>query len=130
MKMKSIHWLVLIVFACVVMEACSKKETPPTAAETNGTTLAGASGASKTWTVTKFGKAVNGGASQDFTSQFDACFLNNTFTFTNNPTQDYENDEGESKCDQTDSALIEKGNWAFTEDGKNLLIDATPSSSA
>jgi len=126
MKMELTRGLALLIFLTLVITACSKKETtPPSPAETNGITLAGPTGSSKTWGINSFRQAQNGGSSQDVTSQIDACFVDNTFTFTNNSTQDYENDEGATKCNSTDPSAIEKGSWAFTEDGKSLLIDGT-----
>jgi hypothetical protein len=127
--MKLISASVLSLVVVLLVLSCSK-DSKPSAAETNAVTLAGAKGSSKVWMISTLSLSTNGAAAQDLTSTSNSCFLDNTYTFTNNATQDYEYDEGASKCNSSDSYIIEKGSWAFTDDGKTLLVDGTPYSSA
>src|SRR5258706_6842680 len=123
--MKTIQKGLLVFVAILVVVSCTKKETtPPTAGETNGTLLAGAKGASKSWSLTSATVSVNGGSAQAI-SDIPACESDNVFVFSNNSTQDYSETEGATLCQSTDPQTIEKGSWAFTSDGKSLLIDAT-----
>lgn len=109
----------------VVLLSCSKSSTtPPSAAETNAVLLAGTKGGSKSWNLTSATVSLNGGIAQAITN-IPACESDNVFTFSNNATQEYNEDEGTTQCASTDPKTIEKGSWAFTDDGKTLLIDAT-----
>jgi len=109
----------------VVLLSCSKSSTtPPSAAETNAVLLAGAKGGNKSWSLTSATVSVNGGVAQAITN-IPACESDNVFVFSNNTTQDYVENEGATQCATTDPATIEKGSWAFTDNGKSLLIDAT-----
>src|SRR5258706_1740545 len=119
--MRTFQSLLLIGVLGLMILACSKDKTVTPIADTNGACLEGAKGSSKSWKISSATGSQNGGAEQ--TLALDACFLDNLFKFTNNSTQDYENTEGLSKCVNTDSTLVEKGTWAFTSDGKTLLID-------
>lgn len=109
----------------VVLLSCSKSSTtPPSAAETNAVLLAGAKGGNKSWNLTSATVSVNGGVAQAVTN-IPACESDNVFTFSNNATQEYNEAEGATSCASGDPSTIEKGSWAFTDDGKTLLIDAT-----
>jgi|GEM_PF-1619528 len=140
---------IAIVFLAIAF-SCSKDKTITPLAMTNGTLLAGANGQSKTWKIVSVTEvdSLNASASviaslgyinPDKTtySQADnsipACVSDNVYTFSNNSTQDYQLAEGATEgtamlCSQSDIFLIETGNWAFTDDGKNLLIDANDNS--
>ncbi|MBI1769068.1 MAG: lipocalin family protein [Bacteroidetes bacterium] len=116
--------LILLVGVCGLMIlACSKDKTVTPVADTNGAFLAGAKGASKSWKISAATGSQNGGQEQSLS--LDDCFKDNVFKFSNNSAQDYENTEGSTKCVNSDSILVEKGTWAFTSDGKTLLIDGT-----
>jgi len=123
--MKEIRMLVLLVAMVVVIDSCTKTETKTPVATTNGTLLAGASGQSKSWTLKSLTFSVPGSSSQTVTDM-PACESDNTFKFTNNSTQSYQATEGSLTCTSTDPATIESGSWAFTDDGKTLLIDGIP----
>jgi len=117
--------IVLVLFAA----ACSKSSTtPPSGAETAAVLLAGAKGASISWKISSISQSKNGAAAQSVTAAsgaIPACEADNIFTFSNNTTQTYVNQEGATTCTAGDPSTIESGNWAFTDDGKTLLIDAT-----
>jgi len=49
--------------------------------------------------------------------------LDNEYKFTNNSTQDFIQTEGTVKCNSGDSTVMESGNWAFTNDGKNIVVE-------
>src|SRR5258706_627016 len=122
--MKTLQTCLLGAVVILLIESCSKENAKPSVAETNGVTLAGAKGSSKSWLLSSGTASLNSGSYQNLS--LDACFLDNIFKFTNNSTQDYESTEGSTKCNSTDSTLVEKGSWALTNDGKSLLIDGTP----
>ncbi len=114
-----------IVFAVILLIAsCTKTETTPSAAETNGTLLAGAKGASKSWSLVSITQSVNGGTAQSATG-IPACETDNIFQFFNNTSQSYTQTEGATVCTTGDPATLETGSWALTDDGKSLLIDAS-----
>jgi len=119
--MKIIKKGIVGVAVVLAIGSCSKSETTPIA-ETNGTLLAGTKGASKSWSLTSATVSVNGATAQAVTD-IPACESDNVFVFSNNATQDYTETEGSTSCASTDPATVEKGSWAFTDDGKNLLID-------
>jgi hypothetical protein len=112
-------WFIVI----VAINSCSKSTSTPVS-ETDGTLLAGAKGATKSWNLTSATVSVNGATAQAITN-IPACESDNVFTFTNNSTQDYVETEGATTCASTDPTTVEKGSWGITDDGKNLLIDAT-----
>ena len=127
--MKAIQRCIMVIIAIVLIDSCTKKETtPPSAAETNGTLLAGAKGASKNWNLTSMLGSVNGSTPQDIqvltSTSFPACELDNVFQFSNNSTQSFQHSEGGSLCTSGDPTVVESGSWALTNDGKTLLIDA------
>jgi len=113
----------LITLAIAILASCTKSSVTPVS-ETNGTFLAGAKGSSKKWSLASATVSVNGTVPQAITG-IPACESDNLFQFTNNSTQDYSETEGATQCGSTDPATIESGSWAFTNDGKSLLIDAT-----
>lgn len=123
--MKLIGASILSCVMALLVLSCSKESAKPSAAESNAVLLAGAKGSSKSWTISQFTQAKNGAAAQDVTSGLDTEFIDNVYVFTNNATQDYECDEGASKYNSSDPNVIEKGSWAFTDDGKTLLLDGT-----
>jgi hypothetical protein len=51
--------------------------------------------------------------------------LDNVFQFTYSSAQSFQQTEGASSCASSDPSTIETGSWAFTDDGKTLLIDGT-----
>ncbi len=125
--MKSIQKSLLVFLAVIVITSCTKKETtPPTVGETNSLLLAGTKGASKTWKIISISQSINGGAAQTATPStgIPACEADNTFLFSYNTSQSYAQAEGASSCTSGDPTTVESGNWAFTDDGKTLLVDA------
>lgn len=124
MKMKEIRMFLLLVAMVAVIDSCTKTETKTSVATTNGTLLAGASGQSKSWTLKTFSVSANGSAAQAVTG-IPACESDNIYKFSNNSTQSYQNTEGTAVCTSGDPTTIESGSWAFTDDGKTLLIDGT-----
>jgi len=126
--MKSIYSLILF-SSVVLITSCSKTETATSAAETNAVLLAGTKGGSKSWHLASVSAVINGGASQPL-NNIPACELDNIFLFSNNATQGYTETEGPTLCTSTDPSTLELGSWAFTDDGKSLLIDATVSATS
>jgi len=120
--MKTISASVIMVLTFIALAiACSKESAPPSVTQTNGITLAGASGSSKSWKLTSASYTVNGGAAQSIT--LAPCVLDNEYKFTNNSAQDFIQMEGNLKCNSGDSTVMESGNWAFTNDGKNIVVE-------
>ena len=112
----------IALFALIAF-SCKKDDVTPVGAQSNGILLAGNKGSSKTWQLTAFTGAVGGGTPQNLS--VDACVLDNNFVFSNNDLQRFEHSEGSTKCDAADSTIVEDGSWAFTLDGKKLLVDGT-----
>ena len=123
--MKLIGAVLLSCVVALMVLSCSKDSAKPSAAENNAVLLAGAKGSSKAWTLSQYTEAKNGGTATDYTSQLDAAFADNIYTFYNNDTQDYQGDEGATKYNSTDPSTMEKGTWAFTDNGKTLLIEGS-----
>jgi hypothetical protein len=119
MKKHSFGYLLIFLLA-----ACSKTEVKPTIADSNGALIAGAKGSNKTWAISSGTYSMNGGATQTLT--LDPCLTDNVFKFSNDDLQSFEHTEGVSKCTSTDSTIVEKGSWAFTADGKKLIMDVIP----
>lgn len=118
MKLIKIGFLVALVGA--IIAACTKDKIVPTAAQNNATFLAGSSGSGKSWKMTSASFQQNGGSAQPIT--LASCVQDNIFKFTNSTTQDFVQNEG-TKCNSADSTITEQGNWAFTNDGKNLVVE-------
>lgn len=130
--MKNVQKGLFVFVAILIIASCSKKETtPPTAGETNSLLLAGAKGSSFSWKLTGMQGSVAGGTAADIQtltgSTFPACELDNVFQFSFNSAQSFTQTEGASSCTSGDPSTIETGSWAFTDDGKTLLIDGTVS---
>jgi len=128
--MKLIRTILLLVATMGVIDSCTKTETKTSAAETNGALLAGAVGSSKSWTITSISQSINGGAAQTVTpgssgNSIPTCESDNVYKFSNNPAQGYDYTEGTAVCTTGDPTSIESGTWAFTDDGKTLLIEGT-----
>jgi hypothetical protein len=126
--MKNIHKGLVGFIVILMVVSCSKKETtPPTAGETNSALLAGAKGSSFNWKLTQMQGSVNGGVAQDMQqllkATFPTCELDNIFQFSRDASQSFTQTEGSTSCTQGDPNTIESGAWAFTDDGKTLLID-------
>lgn len=117
--MKNSAFLLLFVMS-IVFTSCKEDDPEPLAAETQGVLLAGEKGSSKSWKLTGGTVQENSGTAQ--TLAFDPCSLDDIFKFTNNDAQDYEMRGGSLKCDDTDADLLEEGTWAFTIDGKMVVI--------
>ena len=118
--MKAIQVLALSSIVFLLVFSCSKDTAKPVA-ETNGINLAGASGSSKSWMLTSVSYTKNGGGANSLA--LDPCVLDNVYKFTNNSTQDFIQTEGALKCNSADSTVTESGNWALTNDGKNLVVE-------
>jgi hypothetical protein len=119
--MKIFKALVLIAIVGSMIFSCTKDKIVPTAAQTNAIVLAGAVGSSKTWKMTTASFSQNGGTAQSI--PLGSCVQDNVFKFTNNTTQDFIQNEGATKCNSADSTITEQGNWAFTNDGKSLVVE-------
>lgn len=118
MKLCRLFPIVTIVMFLFVFSSC-KDEDPIPEYEAKATLLAGEKGASKSWKLVSATVTFDGDT-ESF--DFDACFLDNIYKFTNNTTQDYEASEGLSKCVTDDPAIIESGTWSFTADGGILVV--------
>lgn len=113
----------LVCFSILAISSCSKS-TVTSVSESEGVLLAGPKGASKSWILSAVTVRVNGATAQ-IVSGIPTCESDNVFTFSNNSTQDYTETEGATSCATNDPAIVEKGSWGITDDGKNLLIDAS-----
>jgi hypothetical protein len=129
--MKQYLFTLLLVVAFI---GCKKDDDPvPTAAEKQAVLLAGKSGESKTWILTGF--------EIDNQDVFEGlCEYDNEYTFFNNAGQTFEGKEGEEECidwvDLNQNDIIDEGEvgtygpdieggiWAFTIDGKSVIISS------
>lgn len=117
-----------------VLLGCKEDDPKPTPAEQQGVLLAGKTGASKTWILTQF--------EIDGSDVFEGlCEYDNEYTFFNTAAQSFEGTEGEDECTLWDDIDgdgivdpdevfsygqdIESGAWAFTIDGKTLIISSS-----
>jgi hypothetical protein len=121
MKTFKVSLLVPIVLSVVL--SCSKETTSLNVAQTKALLLAGAKGASKSWKLQSSNYSVNGGTVQSVF--YNDCLADNVYTFTNNAAQSYAASEGATKCSSTDANIVESGSWAFTDDGKMLVVDGS-----
>ncbi len=119
--MRTFQVLLLMGVLGLMILACSKDKTVTPVADANGAFLAGAKGSSKTWKITSVTYTINAGSPNSLT--LDPCVLDNLYTFTNNSMQDFTQTEGSVKCISSDSTVVESGNWAFTNDGKNIVVE-------
>lgn len=110
----------ILVLTAALFTACKEDDPEPLQAEVKGVLLAGEKGGSKTWKLTGGTAQLNSGSPQ--TLALDPCQLDDTFKFSNNDAQAYEMRGGTSKCDAADPDLLESGTWAFTIDGKVVLV--------
>ena len=121
----------LVVVVLLIITSCTKKETtPPTAGATNSVLLAGPKGSSISWKIASISQTVNGTTqtvvpASASTSGIPACEADNIFQFSYTSSQSYQQTEGATSCTAGDPSTVEKGSWAFTDDGKTLLIDGT-----
>lgn len=127
--MKTSKWiggfavLVAATFSCSKEKIVTKNITDPL-----GILLAGDKSSSKSWKITALTQKVNGGTPSTVTvanGDIPTCEGDNIFKFSNNSNQDYIQTEGSTVCDSNrpDPTTIEKGSWAFTNDGKGLIVD-------
>ncbi|MBS1487348.1 MAG: hypothetical protein JST43_07130 [Bacteroidetes bacterium] len=124
MKMKPTSIFIALVALAVV--ACNKDSAKLSAAQTNASLLAGNSGANKIWSLVTITVSSGGNTmvfSATSSNQIPACELDNLFQFTNDPAQSYVHSEGATTCHAGDTNTVEKGSWAFTNDGKTLVVD-------
>jgi len=125
--MKLAPSILLLAMTALVIDSCTKTETKSSAADASAALLAGPSGSTKSWQLTSISESMNGGTPSvvTATSGIAACESDNIFTFSNNATQSYQQTEGATSCASTDPSTIETGSWAFTADGKSLLIESS-----
>lgn len=117
----------LTLAALVLFFGCKDDDPKPTAAEKQAVLLAGNKDKSKVWIIDEF--ELNGDSF--YPTSLD-CFFDNEYTFSNNADQTFEGNEGEANCFTDpdgdgifDSELpdqIETGQWAFSIDGKTLIL--------
>ena len=110
-----------LLIAILFVTGCNKDEDP-VAAEKNAKLLAGSKNKSKTWVLTSLTEKVNTDPVEDL--NFGACFFDNEYTFNNNSNQEFDTIEGLTSCNVDDPELIEEGNWAFSLDGKTLIVSS------
>jgi hypothetical protein len=103
-----------------LLTGCKKEDVKPSQSEINAQLLAGNVGQSKSWTLTSWSQQIGTDSIQSLTLL--PCFADNIYTFTNNSQQNYQCTEGATKCNAYDSDLVEAGTWAFTDDGKMVII--------
>src|SRR5579872_4161570 len=129
MKMKNFKALLVVAVSIVIAISCTKDKIEKVqimpVTDSLATFLAGASGASKNWKLVSATGSVDGGVPQPITVA--ACVADNIITFSNNATQAFTQNEGSGtnpvKCNSADSVVVETGNWAFTNNGKNLVVE-------
>jgi len=119
MKTNLLSTLSVLILSLVII-SCGEDDPEPLPSEVQAVLLAGERGSSKNWKLT--GITVKEGTDPEESFGFDDCFLDNIYTFKNNDSQDYEATEGATKCDSIDPNIIEAGTWAFTADGKVIII--------
>jgi hypothetical protein len=127
----------LLSLTMTVFTACKKDDPEPVTPvyEQKAVLLAGAKGQSKNWKLTAYllkGPNDNLDIFNDPDFGFTIeCTRDDIFKFTNNANQDYESNEGATKCGSTDPQLIEKGTWFFSNDAMwiNITTDALNSRS-
>jgi len=117
---KKLLSLLVVISSSAVIFSCNEDDPEPHPFEVQANLLAGEKGSSKNWKLT--GITVKEGTDPEESFGFDDCFLDNIYTFKNNDAQDYEATEGATKCDSIDPTIIEAGTWAFTADGKVIII--------
>ncbi|MBN8650707.1 MAG: lipocalin family protein [Cytophagales bacterium] len=117
--MRLIKYFHLAICVMLVTLLSCKEDDPEPAYELKARLLAGAKGASKNWSLTSATVTFEGDT-EPF--EFDPCFLDNVYKFTNNATQDYELTEGLTKCATDAPTIVESGNWSFTSDGEILIV--------
>lgn len=113
--------VLLLAMVALFFQSCSKEEDP-LPIEVQSKLLAGDKGQSKTWRLTLAEGKEGVGNYQQF--NLGACFLDNTYTFSNDPIQSYLGREGPTKCDPSDPNIIERGSWLLTLDAKLVVISA------
>ena len=119
MKLSRLFSIALLTAITFYNSGCKEDEPIPLGSEVNGKLLAGEPGQSLSWKLTSITVQDSGGSG---TVGLAACELDNIYKFTNNANQDYEATEGTTKCDSSDPATVERGNWAFTSDGKIMVV--------
>jgi hypothetical protein len=107
-------------FLVLLFPSCGENDPEPLQSEVQAILLAGKSGNSKNWRLISISEKAGINPEQNYA--LEECFLDNVFTFRNNPSQDYEAIEGPTKCDPLDPEIAESGTWAFTTEGKILII--------
>ena len=118
--MKRNFYLLLIACVSVFFNSCKQDDPEPLKAQVNAELLAGAKGSSKLWKLTLI--MYSEGNDPEAPVNLAACYLDNVYEFTNNDEQSYKATEGGTKCNTADSEIIEAGHWAFTLDGKILIV--------
>jgi hypothetical protein len=127
---KLLKFAVILGITITTFSACKKKDPEPITPvyEQKALLLAGAKGQSKSWKLTAYNYTGNDGTLDIFNDPdfgYDlACTRDDIFKFTNNANQDYESNEGATKCGSSDPQLIEKGTWFFSNDA--VWINITP----
>lgn len=109
----------LFLATLIFLSSCGKNDPEPLQSEVKAILLAGAKGSSKSWKLTALSGEFNG-STEEF--EFDNCFLDNIYKFTNNDNQTYQANEGATRCNSESADLIESGNWAFTTNGEIVII--------
>lgn len=116
--MKKFQGGIVVAFLVTFIVACTKDKVTPSAADNAGITLAGPKGSTKSWKLTSLKYSKNGGTIQGGTLL--ACQMDDIFKFSNNDGQDFEHNEGATKCTSTDSTIAENGSWALTSNAKRI----------
>ena len=115
--------VILPILLLTLFVGCKEDDPVPTGAETQAILLAGEKNKSKVWIMTSATEMEEGNPATDiFDKVVNACFLDNKYTFSNNANQEYTGGEGAMKCRNGDPDEIESGHWAFTLDGKFLIV--------
>lgn len=96
----------------LVLVACKKDEDSPSKSDllTNGST--------KTWVIDKI--FING---VDITDQQESCTNDDNLVFRSDFT--YEVNEGETKCDTSDTQVIDSGVWALIDNDTKIVVSDT-----
>lgn len=118
------HIAVALFLLISITLSCTEEEPLMSISDKQGKMLAGDLNQYKKWKLVSGESVYSDDPQTTAELDFDACFLDNEYVFYNGEDQKYENNEGGSKCNVIDPALIESGFWAFSRDGEILLISA------
>lgn len=112
--------IALVFIAFFKLISCSEDEPSPSPAEVSAVFLSGEKGKSKSWKRT--GTTYQTPPGEPGPLVINDCTGDNIFTFSNDDLQSFIQNEGLTKCNDANPDVVESGTWAFTADGKRMII--------